>query len=300
VRVMGRGVGKILSVVLILAVTLVAGVYFYDFLIRSIDSPSSLSIAYVNYADLIQDSDVAYFTISIQNVGNKPITNYEISIIADAPASENTTITMLDVNNLNVVNGIVVNGEVVHKKGAGIFWYGPVSKVPKGKYVVKYWLKLNAPVSGHVLDLVISYNLGNAEGVLNRTSIYAENFTIVGHWQVFVLTVVLNKRENNLKLISYVEDKPNVSLSHIEIDRVESSVQGHVIVFTPENMMYENYTNVRLPVKPGESFMIRAVFPHYVASFTVGLRYRVNVMLTFSDNSTIRTILLVYARGGPL
>ena len=115
-----------------------------------------------------------------------------------------------------------------------------------------------------------------------------------------MLTVVLNKRENNLKLISYVEDKPNVSLSHIKIDRVENSVQENVIVFTPENMIYENYTNVRLPIKPGESFMIRAVFPHYVAGFTVGLRYRVNVMLTFSDNSTIRTILLVYARGGPL
>lgn len=115
-----------------------------------------------------------------------------------------------------------------------------------------------------------------------------------------MLTVVLNKRENNLKLISYVEDKPNVSLSHIEIDRVENSVQENIIVFTPENMIYEDYTNVHLPIKPGESFMIRAVFPHYVASFTVGLRYRVNVMLTFSDNSTIRTILLVYARGGPL
>jgi hypothetical protein len=61
---MGRGVGKILSVVLILAVTLVAGVYFYDFLIRSINSASSLPIAYANYADLIQDSDVVYFTIS--------------------------------------------------------------------------------------------------------------------------------------------------------------------------------------------------------------------------------------------
>jgi hypothetical protein len=58
---MGRGVEKILSVALVLAVTLVAGVYFYDFLIRSIDSPSSLPIAYVNYADLVQDSDVAYF-----------------------------------------------------------------------------------------------------------------------------------------------------------------------------------------------------------------------------------------------
>jgi len=62
---MGRGVGKILSVVLILAVTLVAGIYFYDFLIRSINSASSLPIAYVNYTDLVQDNDIAYFTISI-------------------------------------------------------------------------------------------------------------------------------------------------------------------------------------------------------------------------------------------
>ncbi|MGC9068793.1 MAG: hypothetical protein ACP5IZ_07425, partial [Thermoprotei archaeon] len=143
--------------------------------------------------------------------------------------------------------------------------------------------------------LLITYNLGNTP-ILNKTSIYAENFTTVGKWEIFTLTVSLDKKENNLKLLSYVEDKPDVSLQRIEIDQAISN-NSNTIIFTPENMLYaENFTSVKLPIKPGESFIIKAVLPYYAASFTVGLWYRCNILLTFYDNSTLRLTSLVYAR----
>jgi uncharacterized membrane protein len=122
--------------------------------------------------------------------------------------------TRFDYRSLVVDKGAVINGAIVHKEGAGVFWYGPYAKLPPGKYEVTYWMKLDNATVEHVIDLDVAYSKGTV--VLNRTSLHIKNF-VIGEYKPFTLMFTLNESISDVEFRG-VNVENNVSLSLLFID----------------------------------------------------------------------------------
>jgi hypothetical protein len=125
--------------------------------------------------------------------------------------------TRFDYSSLIVDKGVVINGTIVHKEGGGegVFWYGPYTMLPPGKYEVTYWMKLDSIKVEHVIDLDVAYGRGTV--VLNRTSLYVKDF-VIGKYEPFTLMFTLNENISDVEFRGVnIENNVNLSLLFIEI-----------------------------------------------------------------------------------
>ncbi|MCJ7714047.1 DUF2079 domain-containing protein [Candidatus Bathyarchaeota archaeon] len=122
-----------------------------------------------------------------------PLSDLSISldyIIVEQLSPQPITKLAFDSGSLVVDNGVVSDGVLVHSKGSGTFWYGPYVSLPAGDYVAKFWLKLDEPYNGSVIDLGISTNLGKQ--LVEILEIHSKNFTLIDTWQRFEVEFTLS------------------------------------------------------------------------------------------------------------
>ena len=96
-----------------------------------------------------------------------------------------------------VDNGTVTEGAMVHSQGSGTFWYGPYTSLPKGNYTAKFWLKLNQPYIGTLLDIGVSINGGKK--ALTTLTISGSDFKKIDAWQSFKIKFTLQEDSNSVE-----------------------------------------------------------------------------------------------------
>jgi uncharacterized membrane protein len=99
-----------------------------------------------------------------------------------------------------VQRGTVVDGVMTHLKGAGdgTFWYGPYyncSSLAPSNYTARFWLRLDEPYNGKILDLVVATNGGSQ--LLAESKVYSFDFNAINTWQSFDVNFELPKYEEN-------------------------------------------------------------------------------------------------------
>jgi uncharacterized membrane protein len=100
-------------------------------------------------------------------------------------------------DNLIVDHGTVNEGVMVHSQGSNTFWYGPYTSLPKGNYTAKFWLKLDQPYEGTLLDIGVSINYGKK--ALATSTISGSNFTRINAWQSFEVKFTLQDDSNGVE-----------------------------------------------------------------------------------------------------
>ena len=121
-----------------------------------------------------------------------------------------------DFGSLVVDNGVVSDGVLVHSKGSGTFWYGPYVSLPAGDYVAKFWLKLNEPYNGSVIDLGISTSLGKQ--LVEVLEVHSKNFTLIDTWQRFEVEFTLSNESTAIEFPGLnVRQLAPVSLLLVEV-----------------------------------------------------------------------------------
>jgi uncharacterized membrane protein len=121
------------------------------------------------------------------------------------------------VDELSITNIATRTGNVIsHSNGSGVLWYGPYVDLPKGKYTVIFWLRLDSPYSGDLIKLDIAANSGHT--VLTDTILNSLNFTNVGSWQQFRLALSINEDLKRVEFRGvYVWKDAPISLLLIEM-----------------------------------------------------------------------------------
>jgi hypothetical protein len=124
--------------------------------------------------------------------------------------------TAFNYEDLLVEQGIVANGVITHIKGNGTFWHGPYVSLPKGNYMAKFWLKLDKPYNGTLLDLDVATNSG--KNVTKFLTLSGSNFEKIDKWQSFEVKFTLQNDTNIVEFRGvYVRETAPISLLSVEV-----------------------------------------------------------------------------------
>jgi hypothetical protein len=119
-------------------------------------------------------------------------------------------------DNLYVDKSTVTDGVIVHSIGSGTCWYGPYVSLPKGNYTAKFWLKLDRPYNGTLLNIGVSIN--NGKKVLTSLTVHSSNFEQIDKWQKFEVKFTL---QNDLNIVEFrgvnVRETAPISLLSVEV-----------------------------------------------------------------------------------
>jgi hypothetical protein len=123
--------------------------------------------------------------------------------------------TAFNYEDLELVQGNVSNGVMTHVKGNGTFWSGPYASLPKGNYTAKFWLKLDKPYQGALVDIDVSINHGEA---LTALTVHSSNFEKVDKWQSFDVNFTLQDEVNTVEFRGMnVRETAPISLLAVEL-----------------------------------------------------------------------------------
>ena len=123
---------------------------------------------------------------------------------------------------LSVEQGIVANGVMTHVEGKGTFWHGPYVSLPRGNYTVKYWLKLDKPYNGTLIDLDVATNEGNEP--MKFLTISGSNFKEVNQWKSFEIKFTLD--DTSIVEFRGVNVRETAPISLLSIDLYSEPVQS--------------------------------------------------------------------------
>jgi uncharacterized membrane protein len=99
--------------------------------------------------------------------------------------------------NLYLDQGTISEGVMTHSGGAGTFWFGPYASLPKGNYTAKFWLRLDKPYDGPLINIGVSTNIG--KNLLNYSTVYSFDFNKMNMWQSFEVNFVLPNDSNGVE-----------------------------------------------------------------------------------------------------
>ncbi|HUU86721.1 MAG TPA: hypothetical protein VMX17_03115, partial [Candidatus Glassbacteria bacterium] len=121
-----------------------------------------------------------------------------------------------DFGSLVVDNGVVSDGVLVHSKGSGTFWYGPYVSLPAGDYVAKFWLKLDEPYNGPLLDIGVTTNLD--QNFIANSTIHSSDFEEIDIWQSFEIVFTLTEDSNTTEFFGLnVKESAPISFLVVEV-----------------------------------------------------------------------------------
>ncbi len=145
-----------------------------------------------------------------------PVSLLSIEVFQDATASQPTPKKVFYSADLEVKQGIVDNasGIMTHTEGNGTFWQGPYTPLRKGNYVAKFWLKLDRPYNGTLLDVDVAVNAGHR---LRFVTLSGFNFGKINEWQSFEIKFSLSNSSIVEFRGMYVRDTAPISLQSIEV-----------------------------------------------------------------------------------
>jgi uncharacterized membrane protein len=133
--------------------------------------------------------------------------------ISPQPVSE---LTFNFEDNLRVNQGTISEGVMIHSKGAGTFWYGPYTTLPKGNYTANFWLKLDGPYHGPIMDIVVSTD--NGKKILAGSAVNSFDFKGINTWQDFKVDFELPENTSNIEFSGLrVRELAPISFLMVEI-----------------------------------------------------------------------------------
>jgi hypothetical protein len=137
-----------------------------------------------------------------------------------SPKQIKTAELAFNYRDLSIDNGVVDNGTITHNRDPGALWHGPYVGLLKGNYTARFFLRLDKPFNGSLIDLDVAINGGR--NTLAKATLESSNFTEIGAWQPFELrfslltdTYVefrgLNARQGAPLSLLFIEVKPEVN-----------------------------------------------------------------------------------------
>jgi len=113
-------------------------------------------------------------------------------------------------------NAILYDNLIIHREGTGTLWYGPYVSLPQGSYIVTFWLRLDAPYNGDLVDIDVVAHVGKS--ILAKATISSLNFTNIGIWIPFNLAFSLSEdvKDAEFRGMNVRKDAP-ISLLLIEV-----------------------------------------------------------------------------------
>ena len=89
---------------------------------------------------------------------------------------------LIDYTKLSTINAKVAGNIIKHSvgDGEGVVWFGPYIDLPPGKYIIKYWLRVNSYIGEHIIDLDVACNYG--KNVLVAKQIRSADVPELGVW----------------------------------------------------------------------------------------------------------------------
>ena len=124
--------------------------------------------------------------------------------------------TEFNYDDLTIEQGTIANGTLTHSIGNGTFWHGPYTTLPKGEYMAKFWLKLNKPYNGTLLDVDVS--IDPKKDALTFLTLSGSNFATIDKWQSFEVKFTLQNDINTVEFRGiYVRETAPISLRSIEV-----------------------------------------------------------------------------------
>ena len=150
-------------------------------------------------------------------------------------SAQPVTGTTFNFEDFRVDNGTVTEGVMVHSQGSGTFWYGPYASLSKGNYTAKFWLKLDQPYVGALLDIGVSINSGKK--TLTALTISDSNFTRINTWQSFEVKFTLQEDSNSVEFPG-INVRETAPISFLLVDVYPDT-------FEPYNAKY-NYEKLAL------------------------------------------------------
>ncbi|MCJ7714046.1 hypothetical protein MUO66_06275, partial [Candidatus Bathyarchaeota archaeon] len=108
------------------------------------------------------------------------------------------------------------DGVLVHSKGSGTFWYGPYVSLPAGDYVAKFWLKLDDPYNGPLLDIGVTTNLD--QNFIANSTLHSSDFEEIDIWQSFEIVFTLTEDSNTTEFFGLnVKEFAQISFLVVEV-----------------------------------------------------------------------------------
>jgi hypothetical protein len=144
-----------------------------------------------------------------------PISLRSIEVYPDTGQSQLIYNTTFNYEDLAIEQGTIANGTMTHSIGSGTFWHGPYMTLPKGNYTAKYWLRLDKPYNGTLLDIDVAMDAGEQ---LKFLTLSGFNFWKIDAWQSFEINFTLQNDVNIVEFRGiYVRETALISLRSIEV-----------------------------------------------------------------------------------
>ena len=123
----------------------------------------------VQYALLINSENISVY---LDRILVRPIPEEEVPIVY----------MLIDYTRLSTISGKILGNIIKHAvgDGEGVVWFGPYVDLPPGKYVIKYWLKVNSYVGKHIIDLDVACNYG--KNILVTKQVRSADVPGLGVW----------------------------------------------------------------------------------------------------------------------
>ena len=146
-----------------------------------------------------------------------PISLLAVEVYPDTGQSKQPIYnTEFNYEDLTVEQGTIANGTMTHSIGNGTFWHGPYASLPKGNYTAKFWLKLDKPYNGTLLDVDVSIDPN--KNALTFLTLSGSNFETIDKWQSFEIKFTLQNDVNTVEFRGVnVRETAPISLRSIEV-----------------------------------------------------------------------------------
>ena len=102
---------------------------------------------------------------------------------------------------------------MTHSIGNGTFWHGPYVSLPKGNYTAKFWLKLDKPYNGTLLDLDVAVNAGKQ---LKFLTLSGFNFEKIDEWQSFEIKFTLQERREHRGVPRNIRERNSTNITTVQ------------------------------------------------------------------------------------
>ena len=163
-------------------------------------------------------------TVEFRGVNVKDEAPISLLAIEVYPDTDQTTQLIFeeafDYEDLLVEQGQFSDGvtpHLTHVTGNGTFWNGPYVSLDPGNYIAKYWLKLDKPYEGVLLDLDVATNGGKDQ--IKFLTLHGYNFKEVNEWQSFEIEFTLEESKILEFRGVWIRETAPISLLSIELYR---------------------------------------------------------------------------------
>jgi len=114
-------------------------------------------------------------------------------------------------------NGVISeDGIITQSVGTGVIWYGPYINLAKGNYTTNFWLKLNQPADGDLINLYITTDSGKK--IVAMSTIKSDDFVNQDTWQNFEVKFSLPYDGKGVEFVGINNDNQKAAISFLQVE----------------------------------------------------------------------------------